>query len=176
MEREETKKILMIIDATYPNFKVENPVETIDAWHFFLQDYEYNDIALALKMFVNTSTKGFAPSVSELIAMIHRPEQLSQMSELEAWTLVRSAIGKANYYAAEEFEKLPPLVQQAVGSPSQLRNWAMGDIDTIETVVASNFQRTYRSKLATKMEMDKLPAEVRNRIESLQQKALEVKK
>lgn len=43
-----------------------------------------------------------------------------QLNELEAWSLVEKAIRNSIYNSQEEFSKLPPLVQKAVGSPNVL--------------------------------------------------------
>lgn len=157
MTKEETKKILMIIDSAYPNFKAERPQEMVETWSFLLADYSYRDIALALKSFIVTENKGFPPSVGEIIAQLYKPAELTEMTEQQAWGIVRKAVGRATYYAEEEFEKLPKVIQDTVGSPAQLRNWAMTDLDTVETVVASNFQRSYRAKVKNEKEMAKIP-------------------
>ena len=87
------------------------------------------------------------------------PESLTEM---EAWTLVSRAARNSAYHAEREFEKLPPAVQQAVGGPEQLRAWAMMDTSEFESVVASNFMRTYRTVQERERESMLLPASVRN--------------
>lgn len=172
MTRDEVKKIIFVIASAYPTFKPNDVSMVIDSWHFFLSDYEYNEIAIALKTFVNTSGKGFAPSVDQLIAMTRKAEELSTMSELEAWSLVSKAIQNGIYHAQEEFDKLPTLVQKAVGSPEQLTSWAMGDVDSLETVVASNFQRSYRSMIQREQQIKALPTEARQKLENVQRLAI----
>ena len=65
---------------------------------------------------------------------------------------------------------MPPLVQKAVGQPSQLAQWAM-DEDYNESVVASNFMRTYRGEVAREKEHNKLPEKMRGLIESVNKKS-----
>lgn len=161
MTREETTKILAVIGATYPNFKPEDKTATVDAWHFMLSDYDYNMINIALKAYVTTSNTGFAPSVSQLIAMTHKADEFNQMNEVEAWSLVSSALRNSSYHAEEEFNKLPPVIQKCVGSPSQLRMWAQSDEQSIESVVASNFQRSYRVECERAKEYNRMPVEAR---------------
>lgn len=172
MTREETKRILMVIDATYTTFKVDNLSDVLDAWHFFLADHDYNEIAIALKTYVNTSGSTFAPSVSQLIAMTRKTEELGTMTELEAWSLVSKAICNSIYHAQEEFDKLPALAQKAVGSPEQLTSWAMGDDASLETVIASNFQRSYRAIIQREQTIRALPIEARQKLENLQRLAI----
>ena len=81
------------------------------------------------------------------------------MSEQEAWTLVRKALSDGIYHYNERFAELPKEVQAAVGRPSQLRAWAVMDENAVESVVASNFMRTFRAKEKRREEYDALPAE-----------------
>lgn len=164
MTRDETKQILAVIDSAYPNFKVENVTETLNAWHFFLADYDYNTIAIALKSYVATSGSGFAPSVSELIGMASKSIEFVQMPESEAWDLVYKAICRSAYNSQEEFAKLPPLVQKAVGSATQLKAWAL-DTDFNHSVESSNFKRQYRRLSDQEKEFAKMPVEMRTAIE-----------
>lgn len=172
MTREETKKIIMIIASTYPNFKPNNMSMIVDSWHFFLADYNYNDMAIALKTYVNTSGTGFAPSVDQLIALTRKVETLTQLTEGEAWTLVSRAVRNGLYHAEEEFNKLPETCQKIVGSPNQLTSWAMGDAEALETVVASNFQRSYRVMIQRERDIKALPMEARQKLENIQRMAI----
>jgi len=175
MTREETKKLLAIIDATYPNFKVEDAKTTLDAWHFLLEEEDYNQLSLALKTYIKTSGSGFAPSVSQLIDMAYKPKELNELSETQAWDLVSKAVSRSGYNAEEEFNKLPPLVQKAVGSPTMLHSWSQSDMEAFETVVASNFQRSYRTVVQRERDIARLPKEARVQLESLQQMAIGVR-
>ncbi len=166
MNREETKKILMVIDATYPNFKIENKQQTLDAWHFMLSDYDYNEIALGLKTYITTSGSAFAPSVSELIGMTRKPAELTAIDEVTAWGQVRAAIRKGLYYSRDEFEKLDPDVQRAVGTPDQLREWAQLSSNEIETVIQSNFRRRFETMQKRAQEVEAMPAEVRQLLQN----------
>ena len=90
MTREETKELLMTINAIYPNFKV-NPDQmtfTINAWHMVLKDYPATAINNALQKYANSSKSGFAPSVSQLIGNVSfidklRPESRKYILELD---------------------------------------------------------------------------------------------
>lgn len=160
MTREEAKKIIMIIASTYPTFKPNNMSMVVDSWHYFLADYDYNDIAIALKGYVTTSGSAFAPSAAQLIAMTGKKYEHEQLSALKAWELVNKAIRNSGYHAQEEFDKLPPLIQKCV-SPSQLHSWAMGDDKTIDTVVASNFMRVYDAEAKRDIETKMMPVEMK---------------
>ena len=161
MDREETKKIIRIICASYPNYKPTDISETIDVWANMLSEYSYEHIAVALKTYIATDTSGFAPSIGELIQKANSLLENEKLNEIEAWTLVSKALRNGYYGAEEEFAKLPPTVQKAVGSPAQLRMWATTDDKSIETVISSNFMRTYKTEVKRAEEYARLPEDVK---------------
>lgn len=177
MTREQTAMILSHIVRAYPTtFKVEDKDKkgTVDTWHFLLSDYAFEDIAMALKTFVATSGSAFPPSPAELVQMTHKPTELTEMSEVEAFALVSKAVRRSTYYAEEEFAKLPEVVQVTLGNPAILREWAQTNEDEFNTVIASNFQRAYRATQAREKQKAYLPDEVRKRLELAQINALQI--
>lgn len=160
MTRDETKKIIRIIADSYPNYKPSDISETIDVWSMMLEEYPYNQIAMALKAYILTDTSGFAPSIGQLVNKLTSAEP--QLNEMEAWSLVSKAIRNGYYGAEEEFAKLPEVVQKAVGNPANLRAWSHTDEQSIENVVQSNFLRTYRVVVKRESESAKLPDSLRN--------------
>jgi hypothetical protein len=170
MTREETQKLLLAINSIYPNFKIEDKTIAVDAWHWALEEYPAAAVKGALQIYVKTNKSGFAPSVSQLIDCMHKPQENDRLSEGEAWALVKKAIQGANYHAEENFEKLPPEIQRAIGGPSMLRQWGMTDSDEVNTVVMSNFQRTYRAILSKKEYEDKVPQQLSDLVKQLSDK------
>jgi len=143
MTREDTKRLLMTIEAIYPYFKIRDLQITLDAWHEILSDQDAAAIFASLKHYTRTNATDFAPSVGQLIQgayeLCHKSEELSPG---EAWAMVYKALCRSNYYAEEEFNKLPATIQKAVGSPWQLRAWA-SDSSFNEGVASSNFRKVY---------------------------------
>ena len=172
MTREETKELLMMIRAIYPNFnvKTEEMTPTINAWHLMLEDYPAEAIKGALQIYVKTNNTGFAPSVSQLIGSMFAAKENDQLSEGEAWALVKKAIQDGNYHAEERFAELPPVVQRAIGGASMIHQWAQTDSDEVNTVVMSNFQRTYRAVLSKQEFGEKVPIAVSDTVKALSQK------
>lgn len=171
MTDEDVKRLQTIMVASYPNYKPENIKLTINVWHEMLRDYSYEEAVLALKTFIATDTSGFAPSVGQLIGMITKLNSVENMNPNEAWSLVREAISNGGYHSKEEFDKLPPLVQKAVGSPNQIYAWAM-DEHFNESVVSSHFISVYKV-ICDRSDMEKrMPKEARLKLESIRAKAL----
>lgn len=161
MTKEETKKILYIMYNCFQNFRPKNIVETTEVWEMMLADYTYQQISVALKSYVLSDTSGFAPTIGQLVDMVHSVSKPQELNEMEAWALVSKAIRNSGYRYTEEFLKLPTIIQRAIGTPEQLHIWAI-DEDYNETVVMSNFQRSYRLVLMQKDESAKLPVEAQN--------------
>lgn len=165
MTREETVKIIRIMSDCYPNYKPNNLSETVDVWQMMLDEYSYNQVSIALKAYVTSDTSGFAPSVGEIVAKIQLVSQPQELDGMAAWGLVSKALRNGTYGAVEEFNKLPPLVRQAVGIPDNLKNWATSDYQTIETVIQSNFLRTYETIVKRTNEINRMPDNIKSLIE-----------
>lgn len=153
-----------LADAIKTYFPRDNMLPTdiaMELWYDMLKDMDYQSAYIGLKNHVATSK--FAPTIADIRngAVISQPQELNEM---EAWSLVSKAIRNSGYNSVEEFAKLPPLVQKAVGLPSQLRTWAL-DENYNEQVAMSSFQRAYKAELKRREELQKMPQNVRNLIE-----------
>lgn len=165
MVREETVKIIRIMCDCYPNYKPNNLSETVDVWNMMLENYSYEQVSVALKAYINSDISGFAPSIGQLIGKIQIISQPQELDGMTAWGLVSKALRNGTYGAVEEFNKLPPLVRQAVGMPDNLRNWAMSDYQAIETVIQSNFLKNYRTVVNRSKELNCMPPEIKSLID-----------
>lgn len=166
MTREEAKKILMAISAAYPNYKPQDFTATVNAWFVMLQDYTYEQISEALRAYILTDTKGFAPVIGQLVEKVTMLQGDRPIGELEAWSLVYKAICNSNYNYKEEFEKLPPIIQRTIGNPEALREWASMDIGTVQSVEQSHFIRNYREMVSISMDEAKLPSPINDRLDT----------
>lgn len=163
MTRDETIKILMVIQAAYPNYKPQDKTVAANVWSEMLADIPYEQVSMAVKAYIQSDNNGFAPSIGEVREKVKNIfAEEDELNETAAWSLVLKAIRRSTYYSDEEFAKLPPVVQRAVASPRQLREWAtLEDVDgkTI-TVIQSNFQRTFRAEQKREREQNKLSPDV----------------
>lgn len=162
MTRENVQDLLAMIQGTYPNYNPMDKTATINAWLMALEEYDKNEVAAAFKMYMKSNSSGFAPAPGQLIENIQTLTKPQELNEMEAWSLVSKALKNGYYGAEEEFAKLPPIVQRAVGQPSQLRAWAQTDTESIENVVQSNFIKTYRAELTRAQQISKLPQGMQN--------------
>nr|DAE85373.1 MAG TPA: replisome organizer [Bacteriophage sp.] len=156
--------------ATYPNFKLVDVDFAANTWANILSDCTYDQASLALKAYIRSDSSGFAPSPGQLIDKMQNFVSEKELNEIEAWSLVNRAIKNSGYNSVEEFEKLPGIVKRAVGSPEQLRAWAL-DCSYNESVVSSQFMRTYRIESARKIELKKLPSYMNDIIKAVNENA-----
>ena len=166
MTRDQVIDLLMVIQAAYPNYNPQDKTIAVNTWHMMLADYNYQVVMAAVKTCIATNKSGFAPSIGEVINCIQSITTPDDMSESEAWSMVRKAIGNSAYHCLEEFDQLPVAVQKAVGSPSQLRSWAM-DEEFNESVASSNFMRAYRTEIAKQHRDACMPEDVKALMQSI---------
>lgn len=167
MTEKEVKQLLAMTQAVYPNYNPPSREAAVNAWLMCLSEYDNNVVMAAFKAYITTDTSGFAPSIGQLLDKLHAIQNPQELNEMEAWSLVSKALRNGYYGAVEEFNNLPPLVQKAVGSPDNLRNWSQTDTNSIENVVQSNFMRSYRLVVNRENEIKKMPADVRTLIENV---------
>ena len=165
MTREDTIKVLSILRGAYPGFyrdiTKQEAESTIVLWAAMFEEEPFELVGAAVKAFITADAKGFPPAIGQIKERIRQITTPEEMTEQEAWALVSKAIRKSTYGSVEEFEKLPPEIQAVVHDPGQLRQWALSESDEVETVIASNFMRSFRAKQKNIKEYMALPTEVK---------------
>lgn len=170
MNREETKAILAILKAGYPNFykdmTKEDATNTINLWTAMFADDPAQVVTEAVKSLM--CTLKFPPTIADVKEKISLITQPPTMTEMEAWQIVKSAM--SYYNATETFGRLPAILRRIVGSPNQLREWAVMEAETVNSVVQSNFMRSYKAAVAQEKERAMLPESTRQMIAGLAEK------
>jgi hypothetical protein len=168
--RQEALAVLAILKTAYPtfykNYSKEDINAAVDLWTTMFADDPAHIVTEAVKSLM--CTLKYPPTIADVkekIAMITQP---LMMTEMEAWSRVRGAI--SYYHANEAFVNLPPMLQKIVGSPNQLREWALMDVETVNSVIQSNFMRSYRAMAAREREYAMLPSSTKQLIAGVAQK------
>lgn len=171
MERAETIEILAVLKAAYPHsFKgltIKDAESMIKLWTNMFQSEPYEAVNAAVSALIATRTTGYSPTVGEVKEQMQRFKESTELSEQAAWAMVSKACTNGLYGYQKEFAKLPPEVQRAVGAPEQLKEWAAMDSETVQSVVASNFMRNYRTQAKREKETAMLPPDIRKMIGSV---------
>ena len=163
MDLKETAAIMAILKVAYPRYYTDTTKneaqEAINLWHTMLAEYPANIVNPAIKALI--ATNPYPPTIADVIERIKMLTTKPMLGEVEAWGFVKAAIRNSTYHSIEEFEKLPPTVQATIGSPSVLREWAISEDENTETVVASNFMRSYRAKVDNRKTVEAIPSNVK---------------
>ena len=175
MTKREIAELMTVLQSEYPDsFKGQSDsvlAAKVTLWHDFFGEYPAEVVYAAAKSFMATDTKGFMPKVGQINEHIHRMKKNEDMTPAEAWGIVYKAICNSAYNAVEEFAKLPPECQRAVGDPQQLRDWNMMDEEVVQSVIGSNFQRSFQIRQNRDRDFEKLPGNVKRFISDFAGKA-----
>lgn len=178
MTDDEIKKLIYMVKVSYvrfyKDFTDEKFNEQLTLWKMCLEGYSYEQASIGLKTYIMQDTKGFPPTVGQIIEKIQLmfpPDGM--MGAMEAWQLVYKAVCNSTYNAEMEFMKLPPLCQQVIGNASNLREMASMDADTVKSVEQSHFIRQYNENMKREMELQKLPASMRLALDVTERKMIE---
>lgn len=188
MTIDEMAEVMDVLVIAYPAFYARQDEDTklkaMELWATTFADDPAQMVAMAVKAFIVSDTKGFPPNIGQIKDIIYKvtmPREL-EMSELEAWTLVRRAIRGASMAdwsrklgpdgigppsAVVKFNALPEILQRLVGDPGQLALWEELPDDEINTVIQSNFMRSWRAMVSHEKEMLALPEDIRNNMQTL---------
>lgn len=161
MTREEWAVLVKAMKAVYTSPSFLPDQYAFDTWYGLLKDLDYKLLSFGLKKYMQTEWK--EPSIAALRECANSiAPQSTELNETEAWEKVSKAIRNSGHHAEEEFARLPKLIQKAVSSPGQLREWALSEnVDgTWLSVVQSNFQRTYRAEVQREQERRKLSSDL----------------
>ncbi len=173
MNRSETLQVLSYLKVAYPQAYNKMTKEDIQAmakmWELQFKDFAYDVVMVAVNSFISSDTSGYFPVIGRIKELIYKISNPNEMTEQEAWNVIKKAISRSSWYSQEEFEKLPPNLQRLVGSPRQLQDWATMNSDELNTVVASNFMRSYKAKSNQDKEYQMLPNDVKTLIGSITQ-------
>ena len=177
MTLKEAGQIVGLLLFNYPDTLRDNSDEAFQTyvrnWHSFFVEDRAEEVLAAVQSIIASSQERFAPNIGmirEQMRRLRTPK--GGLSEQEAWELVKRALRNGYYGYREEFEKLPPTVQRCVGSENMIREWAVMDTETLDSVVASNFMRSFRAIRQSAEEEARMPAAMREQLEAFRDKAL----
>lgn len=165
MNMQDTLAVLSVIKTEYPNefrrMGREEAERKATLWQNMFADDDPKLVGAAVKSYIVSDESGFAPKIGQIKAKMRELTEPETDTEMEAWNLVRKALRNSTYHAEEEFLKLPGVLQRIVGAPEQLKVWAKMPDETVQSVIASNFQRSFRWKITEARRYEALPPDVK---------------
>ena len=171
MTKKEMAEIIAIMQSNYPDdFRGMSDKAMngkINLWFMQFRDDDFKEVLAAVMAHIATDTNRFMPPVGVIKAKLTEVRLPEELTPQEAWALVDKATRNSTWNSGEEFAKLPPVLQRLVGAPSQLREWAAMDSETLNSVVASNFQRSYKVRAKNERDYLALPSSVKDFMASI---------
>lgn len=145
------------------SFPVDDPkklAKVMNLWSVMFQDDEPKEVLLAVKNCI--ATLQYPPRVADIKSRIAQIRMAGQMTEMQAWVKIRKAVKKSGTStdANAAFAQLPGILKRLVVEPGTLVDWHRLSIDTLEGVIASNTQRSYRELARNEAEYYALPKDM----------------
>ena len=170
MEKKDVIGILKMLRTAYPRFYAnmtkEEAENTINLWLDCFKDDNPVLVTEGVKALINTLK--FPPSIADVKEQMYKLTDNGQTA-IDCWNCIKKALGNSIYGSFEEFEKLPNICKQFVGSPATLRDWGM-DTDFNESVVRGQFLNQYEKLKQREKEEKMIPNDVKQIIDTLADK------
>ena len=170
MTGEETRTILTLLQTEYPqSFAKMDDRQMAMKLKLWASEFQYDDYKAVYAMgraIMSAGNREFAPNIGQIREKMRLLTEPEELTDAKAWAMVSRACANGLYGYQTEFDRLPPEIQQAIGAPEQLKEWAAMDAETVQSVVASNFRKSFRVQQARKKELEMLPPEIRRTLGS----------
>jgi len=132
------EEFIKVMTATAKIYDRELDQETLEIWLSFFKEDNIENFKNAVNEYIRTSNR--FPTIADIKNIIFKNTH-TQIDNNQLWEALVKAISRSNYYADEEFDKLPELVKQYVRNPRQLQEMASMESDIIHSVVKGQFMK-----------------------------------
>ena len=132
------EEFIKVMTATAKIYDRELDQETLEIWLSFFKEDSIDNFKNAVNEYIRTSNR--FPTIADIKNIIFKNTH-TQIDNNQLWESLVKAISRSNYYADEEFDKLPELVKLYVRNPRQLQEMASMESDVIHSVVKGQFMK-----------------------------------
>lgn len=168
MNREQAIALFKIFKTAFPRFYADMTKDeaeaTIGLWVDMFKDDDPNLVIMASKELLTTLK--FPPTIADvkekMYSLVNKEED-----DMELWNELDKAVRNCLYNTQQVFDGLSPLVKKFVGNPAQLRDLAMSDTTTFNTVTKGQFLKQIPILKQREKELNMMLPENRQLIESL---------
>lgn len=172
MKKTETIQVLTLLASNYKSIdeKLNNPEKSkllIEVWHECLGDLDYKLCMFAVKKAIMSSS--YPPTIHDIRSVatgIVRPQQ-EDKTAIEYWNEAYKMIRKGSYMTEEEFNKHSEVVKKFFGSVAQVKELALTDADTVNTVTKGQFLKQIDVIQTREKELELLPEAMREKINQI---------
>lgn len=148
----------------FPKDTILETKESIELWYEELKDLDYQMATTELRKYV--ALNKFPPTITDIRRCLIDFAESTELNKTQAWELVINTILEVEKggLATKRFEKLPSLIQAAIGGRIQFLE--LIDNKNGRGIARSNFIKAYEKLIEKDKEMKMLQPEIRNYMEN----------
>lgn len=172
MNRMETIQVITLLAGNYDSIASKDKAQKdlmVATWLECLGDLDYRLVLQAVKKTIISSP--YPPTIHEIrknaVEMIN---PTTQKTAIEAWDEALKMISGGLYMTEEQFNQYSPEVKNFFGSVNQVKQLAMVDMETINTVTKGQFLKQYDILVQRDKEERLLPELMKEMMEGLANK------
>ena len=167
MNREETKQVLKVLSTAYPRYFADmtkaDKIDQINLYMDMFGEYPTQIVIAALHSYIRHNE--YPPSIAglqkQIDLLIHKDDKMELCNTLAA------ACSRGTRMTAEEFETLPESIREWAGDVGQIKELALMDSVTFNSVIRGQFLKTIPQIIERQEAKKKLPAETKRLLEML---------
>lgn len=169
MKKTEMVQIITLLAGNYDSIANKSQTQKelmLNTWYECLGDLDYEIVLQAVKKSIINSS--YPPTIHDIrknaIEMIN---PTTKKTAIEAWNEALKMISNGLYMTQEQFESCSPEIQKFFGSVNNVRQQAMLDSDTVNSVIKGQFLKQYDVLVEREREEKMLPETMENFIGGL---------
>lgn len=172
MKKSEMVQIITLLAGNYEDIANKSQTQRemmLNTWQECLGDLDYNLVLRAVKKTIIESP--YPPTIHEVRKnAIELINPTTKKTGIEAWNEVIGMISNGLYMTEEQFNNHSPEVKRFFGSVNQVKQLAMVDMETINTVTKGQFLKQYDILIQRDKEERLLPEPMKEMMEGLANK------
>lgn len=172
MNRTEMVQIITLLAGNYETIANKSQQQRelmLNTWYECLGDLDYKIVLQAVKKTIIESP--YPPTIHEIRKnAVEIVNPTTKRTAIEAWNEAIGMISNGIYMTEEQFNTASPEVKKFFGNVRQVKELAMLDSDTVNTVTKGQFLKQYEILVQKDREEKMLPEPMKEMIEGLANK------
>lgn len=172
MKKQETAQIITLLAGNYNNIAEKNKEQKqmmLNTWQECLGDLDYKLVLQAVKKTIIESP--YPPTIHDIRKnAVEMANPTNARTPIEAWEEAYKMICNGSYMTQEEFDKHSPEVQKFFGNVRQVKELALTDLKTVNTVTKGQFLKQYEVITEREKQQKLLPEQMQQMIGQLSEK------
>lgn len=168
MTKKETAIIMDILQAAYPRFYInqspEDKKRALFLWSAMFENVNIEVCKYAVYRVIEQLK--YPPTPADVLEKIKEIQDINESTDIELWNEALKAIKEGMYFTQEKFNKLSAPVKKFFGGPSNIKEYALMDIQTVNSVIKGQFLKQIKSVIQKEEEREKLPNNIKKLLDN----------